>query len=86
VGHRKIDHYCQSGYGEEATLEHTIKAIADCQAILVSKVGECPKADLQAAGLIVVEAYDVIEKVARAFYEHHILQTAQEIPEIVGCI
>ncbi|HBE18467.1 MAG TPA: nitrogenase cofactor biosynthesis protein NifB [Cyanobacteria bacterium UBA11149] len=86
VGHRKIDHYCQSGYGEEATLEHTIKAISDCKAILVSKVGECPKADLQAAGLIVVEAYDVIEKVARAFYDLHILKTANPIPEIVGCL
>ncbi len=86
VGHRKIDHYCQSGYGEEATLEHTIKAIADCKAILVSKVGECPKADLETAGLIVVEAYDVIEKVARAFYDRHILKSTEAVPEIVGCL
>jgi nitrogen fixation protein NifB len=86
VGHRKIDHYCQSGYGEEATLEHTIKALADCKAILVSKVGECPKADLQTAGLVVVEAYDVIEKVARAFYDTHILKSSEAIPEIVGCV
>jgi nitrogen fixation protein NifB len=72
VGHRKIDHYCQSGYGEDATLEHTIKAIADCKAILVSKVGECPKAELREAGLEVVEAYDVIEKVAREFYDRYV--------------
>jgi nitrogen fixation protein NifB len=86
VGHRKIDNYCQSGYGEEATLEYTIKALADCKAILVSKVGECPKADLQTAGLVVVEAYDVIEKVARAFYNTHILKSSEAIPEIVGCV
>jgi nitrogen fixation protein NifB len=74
VGHRKVDQYCQSGYGEDATLEHVIKAIADCTAILVSKVGECPKAELREAGLHVVEAYDVIEKVARQFYDQHFAQ------------
>jgi nitrogen fixation protein NifB len=73
VGHRKIDQYCQGGYGEDATLEHVIKAIADCKAVLVSKVGECPKAELREAGLIVVEAYDVIEKVAREFYDEHVM-------------
>jgi len=75
VGHRKIDLYCQTGYGEEATLENIIKAIADCKAVLVSKVGECPKAELKQAGLEVVEAYDVIETVAQSFYESY-LQTA----------
>jgi nitrogen fixation protein NifB len=72
VGHRKIDHYCQSGYGEEATLEHIIKAIADCKAVLVSKIGHCPQDELQKAGIQTVEAYDVIEKVARQFYDQYI--------------
>ncbi len=74
VGHRKIDQYCQSGYGEDATLEYVIKAIADCKAVLVSKIGHCPKDKLNAAGLEVVEAYDVIETVARQFYQQY-LQT-----------
>lgn len=72
VGHRKIDQYCQGGYGEDATLEYVIKAISDCKAILVSKVGECPKAELRESGLQVVEAYDVIEKVAREFYDQNV--------------
>lgn len=72
VGHRKIDHYCQSGYGEEATLEHIIKAIADCKAVLVSKIGNCPQEELRKAGLETVEAYDVIEKVAREFYDKYV--------------
>lgn len=81
VGHRRIDQYCQGGYGEDATLEYVIKAISDCKAILVSKVGECPKAELRESGLQVVEAYDVIEKVAREFYDQYMrLQT----PEVVG--
>jgi nitrogen fixation protein NifB len=76
VGHRKIDHYCQSGYGEEATLEHIIKAISDCKAVLVSKIGHCPQEELQKAGLQTVEAYDVIEKVAREFYDQYMQTTA----------
>lgn len=72
VGHRKIDHYCQSGYGEEATLDNIIQAISDCKAVLVSKIGNCPQAELQKAGLQTVEAYDVIEKVALSFYEQYV--------------
>ncbi|NES95338.1 MAG: nitrogenase cofactor biosynthesis protein NifB [Desertifilum sp. SIO1I2] len=76
VGHRKIDHYCQSGYGEEATLDNIIQTIGDCKAVLVSKIGHCPQAELQKAGIQSVEAYDVIETVARAFYDQY-LQTYQ---------
>lgn len=78
VGHRKIDHYCQSGYGEEATLEHIIKAISDCKAVLVSKIGHCPQDELHKAGIQTVEAYDVIEKVAREFYDQY-MQTAPKV-------
>jgi nitrogen fixation protein NifB len=81
VGHRKIDLYCQGGYGEEATLENIIKAISDCKAVLASKVGDCPKGDLKKAGLHVVEAYDVIEKVAREFYDTHILEETKVLQE-----
>ncbi|MFN6566060.1 nitrogenase cofactor biosynthesis protein NifB [Dendronalium sp. ChiSLP03b] len=72
VGHRKIDQYCQGGYGEEATSENIIKAIADCKAVLVSKIGNCPKEKLHEAGIETVEAYDVIEKVALEFYEQYV--------------
>jgi nitrogen fixation protein NifB len=72
VGHRKIDQYCQDGYGEDATFDHIMKAIADCKAVLVSKIGNCPQEKLQAAGIQTVEAYDVIEKVALEFYEQYV--------------
>ncbi|MBD2616279.1 MAG: nitrogenase cofactor biosynthesis protein NifB [Nostoc sp. ZfuVER08] len=72
ISHRKIDQYCQGGYGEEASFEHIMKAIADCKAVLVSKIGNCPKEKLQEAGIETVEAYDVIEKVALEFYEQWI--------------
>ena len=69
VGHRKIDHYCQGGYGEEATLDGILSTISDCKAVLASKVGPCPQKELEKAGIQVVEAYDVIEKVAREYYD-----------------
>lgn len=69
VGHRKIDHYCQSGYGEEATLDGIIKAIADCKAVLSAKIGPCPQDQLRQAGIQPVEGYDLIDKLALEFYE-----------------
>ncbi|MEM9768612.1 MAG: nitrogenase cofactor biosynthesis protein NifB [Cyanobacteria bacterium P01_D01_bin.71] len=73
VGHRKVADYCQGGYGEEAALEGIINTIADCKAILAAKVGPCPQKELKKVGLTVVEAYDVIETVARHFYDEHVL-------------
>ncbi|WP_017314878.1 nitrogenase cofactor biosynthesis protein NifB [Mastigocladopsis repens] len=72
VGHRKVDHYCQGGYGEKATLDNIIQAIADCKAVLVSKIGDSPKEKVHKAGLQTVEAYDVIEKVALEFYQQYL--------------
>ncbi|WP_044170051.1 nitrogenase cofactor biosynthesis protein NifB [Kamptonema formosum] len=69
VGHRKVEHYCQGGYGEDHSLEGIIKMLSDCKAVLVSKIGHCPQEDLQKAGIEPVEAYDVIEKVALDFYQ-----------------
>ncbi len=69
ISHRKVDHYCQGGYGEAATFDNIVKTIADCKAVLVSKIGESPKEKLLQAGIQAVEAYDVIEKVALEFYE-----------------
>ncbi|OAB60326.1 nitrogen fixation protein NifB [Leptolyngbya valderiana BDU 20041] len=73
VGHRKILDYCQGGYGEDAALEGIIDTISDCKAVLASKVGPCPQKKLQQAGLVVVEAYDAIESVARQFYDEQVL-------------
>ncbi|MGB3518076.1 MAG: nitrogenase cofactor biosynthesis protein NifB [Elainellaceae cyanobacterium] len=73
VSHRKVADYCQGGYGEEAMLNGIITTISDCQAVFASKVGPCPQRELEKAGLVVVEAYDVIESVARQFYDEHVL-------------
>jgi len=78
VGHRKIDHFCQGGYGEEATLDNIIKTITDCKGVLVSKIGDCPKKELQTAGIEVFEGYDTIDKVALDFYEQYIQKAETE--------
>ncbi|MUG93773.1 nitrogenase cofactor biosynthesis protein NifB [Scytonema sp. UIC 10036] len=72
VGHRKVDHYCQGGYGEKATLENIIQSIADCKAVLVSKIGDGPKEKLQNLGVQVYEAYDSIEVSALEFYKQYL--------------
>jgi nitrogen fixation protein NifB len=74
ISHRKVADYCKGGYGEEAMLTGIIDTIADCKAVLASKVGPCPTKQLNEAGLVVVEAYDVIETVARQFYDEHVLK------------
>ncbi len=73
VSHRKVADYCQGGYGEEAMLKGIIETISDCTAVLAAKIGPCPQKKLKAAGLKVVEAYDVIETVARQVYDEQFL-------------
>ncbi|MEB3175832.1 MAG: nitrogenase cofactor biosynthesis protein NifB [Cyanobacteriota bacterium] len=72
VGHRKIDHYCQSGYGEEGTLAGIIATLSDCAGVLTSKIGSCPQAELKKAGLQVLEDYDSIDSLARRFYSQYL--------------
>jgi nitrogen fixation protein NifB len=70
VGHRRVDHYCQGGWGEDEQLPSLIDAINDCHAVLVSKIGRCPKDELAAAGIEPVEEYahEFIEKAALQWF------------------
>lgn len=73
VGHRKVDHYCQGGYGEEATLTNIIETINDCKAVLAFKIGDCPQAMLKNAGVEPVQGYDSIDALALKFYEEFVV-------------
>ncbi len=66
VGHRRVDQYCQGGEGDDAQLPSVVRAINDCHAVLVAKIGACPKDELTAAGVEPVDAYvgEFIEKAA----------------------
>ncbi|WP_164963943.1 nitrogenase cofactor biosynthesis protein NifB [Rubrivivax sp. JA1026] len=70
VGHRRVDLYCQGGYGEDEQLPSIVQALADCHAVLVAKIGACPRDELQRAGIEPVDRYahEFIEKAALAWF------------------
>ncbi|WP_437877797.1 nitrogenase cofactor biosynthesis protein NifB [Sorangium sp. So ce513] len=57
VGHRKVDQYCQGGWGEDATLDGVIAALEGVSVVLCSKIGDCPKDSLSAAGIQATDSY-----------------------------
>jgi nitrogen fixation protein NifB len=70
VGHRRVDLYCQGGYGEDEALPSVVSAINDCHAVLVAKIGACPRDELKAAGIEPVDEYahEFIEKAALSWF------------------
>ena len=66
VGHRRVDQYCQGGEGDDAQLPSVVRALNDCHAVLVAKIGACPKDELSAAGVEPVDTFvgEFIEKAA----------------------
>jgi len=70
IGHRKVDQYCEGGWGEDATLDSVIAALEGVKIVLCAKVGDCPKDSLAAAGIIASHdyAYDWIEAGIAAWY------------------
>ncbi|TWB69971.1 nitrogen fixation protein NifB [Nitrospirillum amazonense] len=78
VGHRRVDLYCQGGFGDEDSLQTVIRAINDCHAVFVAKIGGCPKADLLGAGIEPVDQYahEFIEKSAIAWFKGYLGKVA----------
>ena len=74
VGHRRVDLYCQGGYGDEDSLETVIRAIADCHAVFVAKIGGCPRDELLKAGIDPVDQYahEFIEQSAIAYFKEYL--------------
>jgi nitrogen fixation protein NifB len=73
VGHRRVDQYCQGGYGEDEQLPSVVRAINDCHAVLVAKIGACPRDELAAAGVEPVDRYvgEFIEKAALSWFNDY---------------
>ncbi|MDA8232896.1 MAG: nitrogenase cofactor biosynthesis protein NifB [Magnetospirillum sp.] len=71
IGHRKVDQYCQGGWGEDATLDGVIEALEGVRVVLCAKIGDCPKDSLSAAGIAATDdyAHDWIEAGIAAWYE-----------------
>ena len=76
VGHRRVDLYCQGGYGEEDALDTVIRAINDCHAVFVAKIGGCPRDTLQEAGIEPVDGYahEFIERSVIAYFKDYLEQ------------
>src|ERR1019366_4875103 len=74
VGHRRVDLYCQGGYSEEDSLDMIVRAINDCVAVLVAKIGSCPRKGLVAAGIEPVDkfALEYIEQSAIAYFKDYL--------------
>jgi nitrogen fixation protein NifB len=86
VGHRRVDLYCQGGFGEDASLDTIIRAINDCAAVFVAKIGGCPKNDLLKAGIDPVDKYalEFIEQSAIAYFKEYLEKVKEgEIQHVV---
>ena len=57
IGHRRVENYCQGGWGEDDALESIITTLEGVTAVLCSKIGKCPQQDLAEAGIAVSDAY-----------------------------
>ncbi len=57
VGHRRVDLYCEGGYGEDDSLKRITEALSDCVAVLVAKIGGCPKKTLEEARIAAVDRF-----------------------------
>jgi nitrogen fixation protein NifB len=79
VGHRRVDLYCQGGFGEDEQLPSIVNAINDCHAVLVAKIGACPRDELLAAGIEPVDAYahEFIEKAALTWFADYRARVAK---------
>lgn len=74
IGHRRVDLYCQGGDGDEDSLATIIRALNDCTAVFVAKIGGCPRDELSKAGIEPVDAYahEFIEQSAIAWFKGYL--------------
>jgi nitrogen fixation protein NifB len=74
VGQRKIAHYCQGGYEDGEAMPSILGALEGCAAVLVAKIGRCPREDLERVGIEAVQdyAHEYIEASALAWYQRRL--------------
>ena len=79
VGRRVVERYCVGGEGEDDALAATLRALEGCRAVLVAKIGRCPRSQLAAAGIEAVteQAFVPIEAAALAWFEGFAVRVAR---------
>lgn len=61
---RAVEHYCQGGFGDEDKREAILRALADCRAVFLARVGDGPAKRLRDAGIEAVTDFPYGEPVA----------------------
>jgi nitrogen fixation protein NifB len=66
---RAVEHYCRADGGSENRRDVILRALADCAALFVARVGDGPREKLAAAGIEPVDgyAYEAVEESLRAW-------------------
>jgi nitrogen fixation protein NifB len=79
VGVRKVEHYCVGGDGDDDALGSIGRAISDCAAVLVAKIGHCPREELATRGIEPVDAhaFQPIEAAALAWFASYAERVAR---------
>lgn len=54
---RAVEHYCQGGFGDEDKREAILRALAECRAVFLARVGDGPAKRLRDAGIEPVTDY-----------------------------
>jgi nitrogen fixation protein NifB len=74
VGSRKIANYCQGGYEDEEAMPSILDALRGCAAVLVARIGHCPREELERAGIEAVQdyAHEYIDASALAWYQRRL--------------
>jgi nitrogen fixation protein NifB len=78
VAPRAVERYCRGGEGEEDALAVVLRALSDCQAVLVAMVGHCPRGQLDAAGIapVVDFAHQPIEAAVLGWFSGYAARVA----------
>jgi len=81
VSHRKVENYCQGGYGDDDRLDGILATLAGIDTVFVAKIGRCPKDDLAKAGITAIETPDLdyIETAVATWYAGRYTQNRQSI-------
>ncbi|MBF0374691.1 MAG: nitrogenase cofactor biosynthesis protein NifB [Alphaproteobacteria bacterium] len=76
LGERRAENYCQGGFGEDERLEAVLAALDGVSAVLVARIGDCPRRRLAEAGIAVLDdfAYEYIEPSVMACFARMIAQ------------
>lgn len=57
IEQRRVEHYCQGGYGDVEQRDVILRALADCSACFVARLGDGPRSRLEAAGIAPIDDY-----------------------------